>query len=113
MPNFILIGQSLLLAAIVAGLVLLVVARPSNPAPWRIAAGWVTGLAAGIYTGCGLLGEWPRWQPLEDRDRFLAILLPLSLAVEGAAMLLPSRPCIAWLPRVCLAAAAAPILLHN
>ena len=114
MPDFVLMGQSLLLAAIVAGLVLLVIARPGVDHPrWQLAVGWVGGLGAGIYAGCGLLGEWPRWPPLEDRDRFLVILLPLALAVEGAAMLLPTRRWLAWLLRICLATAAAPILLHN
>lgn len=114
MPDVVLMTQHLLLAAIVGGVVLLVIARPgANPAPWRLAAGWIGGLGAGIYAGCGLLGDWPRWPPLEDRDRFLVILLPLALAVEGAAMLLPNRRWIAWLLRITVAAAAAPILLYN
>ena len=106
--------MALLLAAVVAGLVLLAIARTAKePAPWRLAAGWTMGLAAGIYAGCALLGEWPHWPPLEDRDRFLAVLLPLALAVEFAAMLLPERRALPWILRVFLAAAAAPILLHN
>ena len=114
MPNFVLMMQSLLLAAIVGGVVLLVIARSgANPAPWRLAAGWIGGLGAGIYAGCGLLGDWPRWPPLEDRDRLLVILLPLALAVEFAAMLMQNRRWPAWLLRISLAAAVAPILLHN
>ncbi len=113
MPDFVLLVQSLLLAAVVAALVLVVIARPESPAPWRVAAGWIAGLGAGIYSGCGLLGEWPRWPPLEDRDRFLVILLPLALAVEFAALLLRDRRWIVWILRISLAAATAPILLYN
>lgn len=113
MPDYVLMVQGWLLAAMVAGLVLLVIARPATPAPWRMAAGWVAGLGAGIYCGCARLREWPHWPPLEDRDRFLVILLPLVLLVEFAAMLLPTRRWIAWILRISLSAAAAPILLLN
>ncbi|MGI8979425.1 MAG: hypothetical protein ACR2FY_09380 [Pirellulaceae bacterium] len=113
MPDYVLFVQGLLLAAIVAGLVLFAIARPGNPPLWRIVAGWIAGLGAGIYCGCGLLGEWPRWPPLEDRDRFLVILLPLALAVEGGAMLVRERRWIVWALRITLAAAAAPVLLYN
>lgn len=113
MPDYVLLVQGLLLAAIVAGLVLLAIARPGNPPLWRMAAGWIAGLGAGIYCGCGLLGDWPRWPPLEDRDRFLVILLPLALAAEGGAMLVRERRWIVWTLRITLAAAAAPVLLYN
>jgi hypothetical protein len=113
MPDFVRMAECLLLATMVAGLVLFALARPGNPPPWRVAAGWVAALGGGIYCGCGLLGEWPRWPPLEDRDRFLVILLPLALAVEFAAMLLPTRRWIAWVLRIAVATAAAPILLYN
>jgi len=113
MPDFVQMVESLLLAAVVAGLALLAIARPANPPPWRVAAGWIAGLGGGIYCGCGLLGEWPHWPPLEDRDRFLVILLPMALAVEFAAMLLRDRRWIAWSLRFCIATAAAPILLYN
>jgi len=113
MPDFVRMAECLLLAAMVAGLALLAFVRPGNPPPWRVAAGWIAALGGGIYCGCGLLGEWARWPPLEDRDRFLVILLPLALAVEFAAMLLPTRRWIAWMLRIAVAAAAAPILLYN
>jgi hypothetical protein len=113
MPDYVLLVQGFLLAAVVAGLALLIIARPANPVPWRMAAGWVTGLGAGIYCGCARLREGPHWPPLEDRDRFLVILLPLALAVEFAAMLLPTPRWIAWMLRIAVATAAAPILLYN
>ena len=113
MPDFVLMAQSFCLAAIVGGLTLLAIARSANPPPWRIAAGWIAGLGGGIYCGCRRLGEWPHWPPLEDRDRFLVILLPLALAVEFAAMLLRDRGWITWGLRFCIAAAAPYILLYN
>ncbi len=114
MPDFLQMAQSPVLAASVAGLVLLAIARPGGgPSVWRVAAGWVGGLGAGVYVGCGLLDQWPRWPPLEDRDRFLVVLLPLALAVEAVAMLLPERRRMAWLLRIVLASVAAPILLFN
>lgn len=114
MPDTFLMAKGILAAATVAGLFLLAIARPGkDSSPWRLAAGWVGGLGAGLYTGYAVLGEWPRWPPPEDRDRFLVILLPLALVVEAVAMLLPARRWIAWTLRISLAAAAAPILLHN
>jgi hypothetical protein len=113
MPDYVRMAECLLLAAMVAGLALRAIVRPANPPPWRVATGWIASLGGGIYCGCGLLGEWPRWPPLEDRDRFLVILLPLALVVEFAAMLLRDRRRVAWGLRFCIAAAAAPILLYN
>jgi hypothetical protein len=113
MPDFVLFAKALLVSAVTAGLTLLLVAWPErNARPWRLRAGWIAGLAAGIYAGCGVLDQWPRWPAPEDRDRFLVILLPLTLAVEAASAWLPSR----WPARLLrwgVAAAAAPILLYN
>ncbi len=113
MPDFVLFAKALLVSAVTAGLTLLLVAWPRRTArPWRRSAGWIAGLAAGIYAGCGVLDEWPRWPAPEDRDRFLVILLPLTFAVEAATAWLRSG----WPGRLLrwgLAAAAAPILLYN
>jgi hypothetical protein len=113
MPDIVLMAESLLTAAVVAAVVLLAIGLPTNHPPWRVAAGWIAALAVGIYAGCYLAGEWPRFPPTEDRHRFLLILLPLALAVEAAAMLLPGRGKIAWSLRLAVAALAAPILLYR
>lgn len=79
---------------------------------WGLSSGWIVGIAAGFYAGCTLLDQWPRWPPLEDRDRFLTVLLPLAICVEVAAGAMKSR----WwtrLARGILAASATPILLYN
>ena len=114
MPDLLLMAMGLALGAILAGGVLFVIVRPgSSSVSWRLAAGWAGGLGVGIYASCYLLGEWPRWPPTEDRHRFLVILLPLALAVEAAAMLLPARRWPVWFLRISLAAATPPVLLYN
>lgn len=113
MPDFGLMAQSLMVSAIAAGLTLLLIAGFGRGAsPVRERAGWLAGLAAGIYTGCSVLDEWPRLPAPEDRDRFLVVLLPLTLAAEGVAAW-ARRGWLARLPRWGVAAAAAPILLHH
>src|SRR6476469_8630525 len=103
MPDFVLMAESFLLSAIVASFVLATIALPTKARSWQLAA--LPGLAGGIYAGCILIGEWPRWPPTEDRHRFLVILLPLALAVEAAALLFPGRRVIVWGLRIALSAA--------
>ena len=92
MPDFLLFAKAILVSAVTAGLMLLVVTWPGRPSrSWRRSAGWILALGAGIYAGCGVLDEWPRWPAPEDRDRFLVILLPLTLAVETTAGCVQSR----------------------
>jgi hypothetical protein len=108
MPDFTLMGAALLVSAVTAALTLLVAAWPL-----RLKIGWVLGLGAGIYAGCGVLGMVPRWPILEDRDRFLVVLLPLALAVEIMAAAAKRPRWLAPSLRLTLAGAAAPILLYN
>jgi hypothetical protein len=113
MPDFILMAKGFFAAAIAAGLLRVAIARPGkNPSRWKLATAWVLGLGAGLGTGYGALGEWPRWPPLEDRDRLLFVLLPLTLAAEFAAALF-SNSWVRWILRLIVAAVAAPILLYN
>jgi hypothetical protein len=113
MLDFVPLGRALLVAATVAGVTLLLFTKPvRTPSVWRLRTGWIFGIAAGIYAGCAVLDQWPRWPALEDRDRFLVVLLPLTIVVELVAMSVSSRTW-AWLLRINLAAVAAPILLHN
>src|SRR5687768_4072494 len=102
MPDFVLLAQALLVSSVVAGAVQLVVAgtaRQTNS--WRSRVGWIWGLGAGICAGCAVLGQWPRWPAPEDRDRFLVILLPLTLAAETAAVWIQSARWT-WLLRACI-----------
>jgi hypothetical protein len=112
MPDYLLWSKALLVAAVVAAAFQLILAWC-----WRSSLGsrlgWVLGLGAGFYAGCVVLDLWPRWPIQEDRDRFLVVLLPLTLAIEIVTVF-PSMPrWLAWLLRLALAVAAAPILLRN
>jgi hypothetical protein len=114
MPDYQLMGMALCVSAGIAALLLLIAAWPwRTPHPLRLRVGWVLGLGAGFYAGCAVLGQQPRWPIPEDRDRFLVVLVPLTLAVEIAAAAAPGPRWLAWLLRLCLAGAAAPILLFN
>lgn len=103
MPDYPLMAAAQFLAAVAAALTLLIAAR--------LRIGWILGYAVGIYAGCAVIGLVPRWPIPEDRDRFLVILLPLTLAVEIAAAYCPRW--LAWALRLLVAATAAPILLYN
>jgi hypothetical protein len=70
-------------------------------------------VAAAFFLGTRLLGVRLEWPPEEDRHRFLLILLPATVVVALLAALLDRRPWAAWLVRLLLAVAAAPILLHD
>lgn len=113
MADYVLFGKAILTAAVTAGLTLLLISWPvRTPPAWRVRTGFVLGIGAGIYAGCAVVDQLPCWPALEDRDRFLTVLLPLALTVEVAAVFLSSRV-VVWLLRICLAVAIAPILLYN
>src|SRR5579885_3382707 len=114
MPDPIAMAKALGCAAAAAAVLVLLCGWPWRaPGPARVRAGWVLGLAAGIYLGCRILDLWPHWPPREDQDRFLIILLPAVLLVELIAAL-PRMPAwLAWGLRVLIAMAAARVLLHG
>jgi hypothetical protein len=112
MPDPVLLAKVFLVAAVVAAVILLQLATRSRaPNPVVLRVGWVVGIGAGFYLGCAMLDLYPRWPPKEDQHRFLAILMPATLAVELVSAFVPRW--LAWQLRLCVAAAAAPILLHN
>src|SRR5262245_35832439 len=112
MPDLILLLKAGGVSAATAAAVLLVVAwRSSGPTRPRLGA--VLGTGAGFLAGCLFLGLGPRWPALEDRDRFLVVLLPLVLLVEAVAAPAAVPRWLAWLLRLAVAAAAAPILLYQ
>lgn len=78
----------------------------------RIAVGGALGVGIGFVAGAWALGQRPHWPPAEDRDRFLAILLPAAILVECLAALPHIRPWLAWGMRLALSAVSAPILLY-
>lgn len=102
------LAKAVLVGAAIAAAVLRLMAyvRPRDGAHWS----WAIG--AGVVAASGATDQWPHWPPLEDRARFLTLLVPLVLAVETLAATVRSQRW-AWLLRVALAASVAPILLHN
>ena len=118
MLDYSLLAWAMLIAAVTGGGALLGLSwlgRERNgrgPRGCWLSAGWILGMAAGFYAGCMMLDQWPRWPPLEDRDRFLTVLLPLAIGVEITAAAIKSR-WGSWLARGILAASATPILLYN
>src|SRR6267378_2427680 len=114
MPNPVLILEAMGAAAATAAAVLLLCAWPwREPRPVRAAVGIVLGIAVGFYVGCWLLGFRPHWPPREDQDRLLLLLFPAVLWVEIVAAFPGRFRWLIWLPRLGVAALAAPILLHD
>jgi hypothetical protein len=101
-------------AAGVAALVLLFHCLPwGKMNPWRMAGGWLLGIALGTYTGCWLLAFKFAWPPREIVDRFLLILFPAVLVIESLTVI-PSFP--RWLGAILRFGAAvsvAPLLLYG
>lgn len=131
MPEPLLLAKVVALAAVLAGIVQLLVwwilgavgaTALSNDAQqppraggldqMRVAVGGALGVGIGFVAGAWALGQWPHWPPTEDRDRFLAVLIPVAILVECLAALPRVRPWLAWAMRFVLSAASAPILLY-
>ncbi len=107
----------MVVAAVVAGVTWLLIAMPGRVAVSpRTRIAWIVSLAAGIYAGCALLNQWPRWPPREDRERLLTVLLPLASVVDAALLRVTARtarPWLAWILRLAMAASITPILLFR
>ena len=83
--------------------------------PGRVRVGVSAGIGVGVafLLGCLVMGITPHWPPREDVDRFLLLLLPAVVLVEVLAAVPKVPRYAAWVLRVVLAVAAAPVLLHN
>jgi hypothetical protein len=132
MPEPLLLVQAIVLAAVLAGIVQLLAwwivgavgaavlpknaerqqTRSCRLAQTRVAVGGALGIGIGFVAGAWTLGQWPHWPPVEDRDRFLAVLLPVAIFVECLAALPSRRRWLAWGMRLVLSAATAPMLLY-
>jgi hypothetical protein len=82
------------------------------PRPWRQHAGWAWAIGAGVLVASGATDQWPHWPALEDRARFLTLVVPLTLVIETLAAAMRSGR-MAWIVRLGLTAVVAPILLRN
>jgi len=73
----------------------------------------LVGAAVGFYLGCGIVGIWPKWPPLEDRGRLLLVLFPSLIMIELLAALPRCPRWLGLLLRLAVAISAARILLHD
>jgi hypothetical protein len=80
--------------------------------PWQSSACWSWAIGAGVLAASGATDQWPNWPALEDRARFLTLLVPLTLLVDTLTSAALSSRAI-WTMRIALVAVVAPILLHN
>jgi hypothetical protein len=114
MPDPVLFLKAVLAAAAVSGLwafVCLWWRRPAGPV--RTALASLGGILLGTVVGCLVFKIKPHWPPTAALDRFLTLILPLTLAVELIASIPRVPRWGARLLRVGLAAVAGRILLHG
>jgi hypothetical protein len=98
MPDPNLIAGAALAAAVVAALVMLVGVWPARKGRSGLATLLeVLAVGGGMAVGCRWVGVEPRFPPLEDQDRLLFVLLPMTGIVEILAAALSRR---AWIGRV-------------
>src|SRR5581483_11404661 len=108
MPEPLLLVKAVAMAAVLAGMVQLlawwilgafgasVLPKVLQLQQTRIAVGGALGVGIGFVAGACMLGQWPHWPPIEDRDRFLTRLLPATVLVECLASLPRVGPWLAW-----------------
>ena len=114
MPDPIVMGTAVVVAALVSGTVVLIVGWPWRaPRASRLQAGWVIGQCMGWVAGCWVLGVRPHWPVREDLDRLLVVVLPIVLVVELVAICIRRSPWLIWPLRVLVAGIAARVLLHG
>ena len=90
MLDIVLLAKAVLVGALIAAAVMRLAAWRA-PSPWRHDACWSWAVGAGVLAASGATDQWPHWPPLEDRARFLTLLVPLTLVVETLVATLPSR----------------------
>jgi hypothetical protein len=111
MLDIVLLARAVLVGALIAATAMRL-ATWGAPLPWRRDACWTWAVGAGVLAASGATDQWPHWPALEDRGRFLTLLVPLTLVVETMAAATKSRV-MAWIVRFSLTAVVAPILLHD
>lgn len=116
MLDLVLLLKAVSIGALVAAAVIALAARLAPRAgrggSISKSACWTWAVGLGVIAASGATDQWPYWPALEDRARFLTILVPLTLLIETAAAGLQS-PRVAWALRIGLAATVAPVLLFN
>jgi hypothetical protein len=111
MFDFVLLAKVVLIGGLIAAAVMsLATWGPTRQ--WRRSACWNWAIGAGVLAASGATDQWPHWPALEDRARFLTLVVPLTLVVETMAATMRSGG-VAWIVRLGLAAVVAPILLRD
>lgn len=114
MPDPLVILRALVIAGVVAAVVLLVLSWPWRaPQPARTALGWVLGVAGALVVADLALNLKLHWPPVEDRHRFLLVVLPAAVIAEVVAAFRQVPRWVAWLLRAVVAAGAGRVLLHG
>ena len=101
-------------AAIVSAIFVLMMGRHRVLQPnhrWNAAT--CVSLGLGLVTGCVLLSLRPSWPPVSGLDRFLIVIIPSVLVIEFTAGVRSLSPRLVWGLRLCLAAVAPRVLLHD
>lgn len=111
MLDLVLLAKAVLIGGLIAAAVMSLTTWGA-PSPWRHSVCWSWAVGAGVLAASGATDPWPLWPVLEDRARFLTLLVPLTLMVETLAATTRSGS-VAWIARLGLAAVVTPILLHN
>lgn len=114
MPDPLLYLQAMGSAAIVSTILLLAMiwVRRSATATWLNSA-CVLAIGLGLAIGYAVLSLRVVWPPVNGLDRFLAIVVPVTLGIELVAGFQSVPRWAAWLLRISLAAAIPRILLHG
>ena len=111
MLDVVLLVKVVLIGALTAAGVMLLASWASRRR-WPRSVCWSWAVGAGVLAASGATDQWPNWPALEDRARFLTLLVPITLVVETVTAAMRSGK-IAWVVRAGLAAVATPILLHD
>ncbi len=111
MLDIVLLAKTALVGALTAAAVMRLAAWRA-PRPWRRGAYLSWAIGAGVLASSGATDQWPHWPVLEDRARFLTLLVPLTLVVETLTSTMRSER-VAWIVRLGLSAVVAPILLYD
>jgi hypothetical protein len=116
MPDPLVLSSAVAAAVVAAAVVSWLIggrALAKLPAPGRSGAGWVAGIAIGVYLGCWILGVRPHWPLRDDQDRLLALALPLAASLELLAASVSLPGWLVWPSRLAVLAVCARALLHG
>ena len=84
MLDVVVLAKVVLVGSLTAATVM-VLAAWKAPRPWRRGVCWSWAIGAGVLGASGATDQWPSWPALEDRARFLTLVVPLTLMVETLA----------------------------